>query len=513
MKCRRSAAPPLAHRPSTVCCAALILLAALPTAAQEDTRRFVFSPAVTLSGAYTETDTGQARSGARDGEFVTQVSPGFRLAGRGARVQGSLDYTLNATWYSKTPEAKTFDNALSAAFTAEAVENRLFIEGRGHIAKQSLSPYGTQSVDQLGRYNDNRAEVGTATLSPYLVGQLGSAAAWQLRYNVFASETRGSSLSDSLAYGPMLSVFSRSSGALVGWAVSASQQTVDFKAGRKTDFERFNGQLFFRPHSDWQLSLNAGQERTDVGVGTQQRYDNWGAGLRWTPTPRTTIAVQGDERYFGRGHSLVFEHRMRRSVWRYSDIRDSSSGGDPNGVGQPITLYELLFLQFASVWPDPVQRDRMVRDFLRSIGRDPNELVAGGVLTAGVSLQRRRDLSWALLGRRTTLTLQAFASDTQLLDTASPAATNDGPVHLWGYVGTVSHRLTPTSTVSLSGSRQVARATLTQGGNNLKSVQLTWDSVVSVRTSVSLGARYSVFNSPVDPYREAALTASLGMRF
>lgn len=501
-------------RPTAI--AAALALSAWPALAQDagqgaDSRRFTLTPTFTASETYTETDAGPNR-GVRDGEFVTRLSPGLRITSRSGRVRGSLDYTLNATWYSKSSESKSFDNVLSAAFVAEAIDNRLFIDARASISQQSISPYGRQSADDRTRYNDNQTEVRTATLSPYVVGTIGELATWQLRYDASLTDTRGGAVNDSTSYGPLLTVSSADTGALVGWGLLASQQTIDFKAGRATEIERVNAQLFFRPDPELTLSLNGGKERTNVGAAFTRSYDNWGAGLRWTPTPRTTIALQGDERYYGRGHSVLVEHRMRRSVVRYTDSRDSTNGADATGVGQPVTLYQLLFLQFASVQPDPALRDQLVRDFLRAIGRDPNELVAGGLLGSAVSLQQRRDLSWALLGVRTTLNLQAYNSTTRILDNPNNSFSTD-PVKLWGYSATVSHRLTPTSSVSLTGSRQIAKSSGTQPGNDLKSLLLSWSEQVGRRTSVGLSARYSVFDSPTDPYREAAVTASVTMVF
>ena len=44
-------------------------------------------------------------------------------------------------------------------------------------------------------------------------------------------------------------------------------------------------------------------------------------------------------------------------------------------------------------------------------------------------------------------------------------------------------------------------------------VSLNWTDRLGPRTTVSVSARYSVFNSATDPYRESAVTASLSMRF
>ena len=59
----------------------------------------------------------------------------------------------------------------------------------------------------------------------------------------------------------------------------------------------------------------------------------------------------------------------------------------------------------------------------------------------------------------------------------------------------------------------MTKATLTQPSNDLKSAALTWTEKLGRRTNASLSTRYSVFNSATDPYREAAVTATLVMRF
>jgi uncharacterized protein (PEP-CTERM system associated) len=507
---RNRACPDTTLHPTAL--AAALVLAAGPAVAQDaPARTFTLTPHFTASETYTVTDSGQNRD-VRDGEFVTRLGPGLRLASRSGRVQGSLDYTLNATWYSKNSDARTIDNALSAAFLAEAVESRFYIDARASISRQPVSAYGRQSFDDRTGFNENRAEVATATLSPYLVGMFGDLASWQLRYNASVTETRGSSVNDSTTYGPVFTVSSARPGALIGWGLLASKSTVDFKAGRATEIQRLNAQVFVRPNPDLSLSVNGGQERTNVGSTISRTYDNWGAGLRWTPTPRTQIALQRDQRYFGRGHSVLVEHRMRRSVVRYTDSRDSTNGADHAGVGQPITLYQLFFLQFASLQPDPVLRDQLVRDFLRAINRDPNELVAAGLLGSAVSLQHRRDLSWALQGIRTTLTLQANTTNSRILDDPTNTARRESD-RLWGYSATVSHRLTPVSSLTLTGARQVTKSTPTLAGNDLKSLLLGWSSQISTRTSVGVSARYSIFDSPSDPYREAAVTASVSLLF
>jgi len=62
------------------------------------------------------------------------------------------------------------------------------------------------------------------------------------------------------------------------------------------------------PDIDWRFSVNGGREESNVGTPAKQGYSNYGAGLQWTPSPRTRLVLQADERYFGRSHSATFEY-------------------------------------------------------------------------------------------------------------------------------------------------------------------------------------------------------------
>ena len=44
-------------------------------------------------------------------------------------------------------------------------------------------------------------------------------------------------------------------------------------------------------------------------------------------------------------------------------------------------------------------------------------------------------------------------------------------------------------------------------------VSLAWSDQIGRRTSAGASARYSVFDSPTNPYHETALSATLSMRF
>jgi uncharacterized protein (PEP-CTERM system associated) len=419
---------------------------------------------------------------------------------------------LNLVHYSKQRDAESVQQSLAAALTAEAIENRAFVDATAGISQQAISPFGVQSVGNGSQAASNRTEVATASISPYVRGSLGPYANYVARLSASGTRASQQSSSSSSSSTALLALTSPGAGSALGWDINGSRQQVDFGVGGKSQTDRVNLSLFLRPVSELQLGVSAGRESTNIIGTTRRSYDNWGGSVRWTPGPRTNLALQVDRRYFGSSHSLVFSHRMRQTVWQYTDSRGAVLSSDPNGLGQPVTLFALYNVLFASVEPDPALREILILEFLRSIGRQPGELVYGsGLLTSAASKQRRQDLSFAINGVRTSFSLLAFRNQTSALDIASPGGASL-PVKQTGLNSALSYRLTPQSSVSLSATYLAVGDSGSQLGNDLTALSLTWSNRPSRSITTALTGRYSVFDGP-SSYREAAIVASINYQF
>jgi uncharacterized protein (PEP-CTERM system associated) len=460
--------------------------------------------------------SGSTQQGPGD-DAVLQIHPGVQLAAGAGRVRGQLDYGLNVIHHTQAvagqDQADTLQNNLNAAFNAEVVERWAFVNATATITQQVLSAYGQQSVDGT-QANSNRSEVTQVALRPYVQGQLAGWATYRVGLAADATHAQGSPTPDSHNTGANVTLGSASTGALLGWSATGTQQHTAF-GSQNTDNSRVSVSLLIRPDPEWNGSLRGGFETTSVGSLYRKTYSNWGGDLRWTPSSRTTAQFGMDQRYFGASHQLLLEHRFPSSSVRYTNIRDVNSAASGAGVGQPVTVYQMLYAQLASLQPDPTLRDQLVRDTLLTQHLDGNAMVAGGFVNGGTTVQRRDDLSLTYLGRRSTFTLQAFSSTTRRIDTTT-AGVDTAPVQQAGLNATVSYRLTPQTSVNLSGSSLRTPGTETQAGNRLKSAALSMSSQINKGLSASLSARYSAFDGatgPTGPYREAALSASLNLRF
>lgn len=449
-------------------------------------------------------------------EYLFRASPSLTMAHRGGRMQGTLIYSgaYSTRRGIDDREDSEYLNSLSANYLFEVIDGIGFLDTRASITQQTIAAVGSP-VGFL-ESTANRTEVRSVAVSPYLRGALSTFAEYEARGS--ATVTRGGrdTASDSDIYEGLFSLRSQRRGAVFGWGLSGSRQRVKFLvSAAPTITDRVNAEVSFQPDIDWRFTVNGGVERTDVVGALRQQYENYGASVQWTPSPRTTVAVQGEERYFGSAYRATIAHRLAQSTFRFSSSRDINIGSGALAQGQAVTLYELYFSQYASLVPDPVQRDQFVLALIAATGRDRNEVVSGGLFgNSGIALERRDDVIWTWTGPRLTLNASAYAVNTERVDTGgvNPASRNDN-ARLRGYAAGAGWRLTELTTVNASGSRTMSKDTVTLVRSDLKSVTFGLTSQLGARTTGVLSTRYSVLNGASEAYRETALTGSISLRF
>ena len=306
--------------------------------------------------------------------------------------------------------------------------------------------------------------------------------------------------------------------ARLGWAADYSHQAIDFgaNAAGSNVIDRLVGSLRLAATPELRLTARAGRESNDYAAPNNGSALTWGWSAAWRPSERTTLDLAQDRRFFGRSHSVRFEHRMSRSVWTFSDTQDISTNASATGAAGQRTVFDLLFIQFASIAPDPVLRTALVDAYLLNNGQTRATLANGGILTSGASVQRDQRLSFAVLGVRTTLLLSAFQTNTQGLDGAGPVSgdlAKGNSVRQNGQSVNLSHRLTPISAISADFTRTHVTSAAGGQGTDLRSLTATWSTRFGARLDGSLSLRRAVFEAAVNPYSENALIANLRVQF
>lgn len=465
----------------------------------------------TLTDAYRPDD-----GSARRGEAITTLGAGLRMSGRGARVTGSVDYSLSGLIHARDTAANELQNRLQAALDAELVPRHFFVGARASITQQPVSALGVQSVDgSSGR--SNLTELSVLSLQPTLKGQLGLGIEFTSALLLSATDTgqaaQSSQRSDSVNGSASVQLKS-STDRRLGWNISASRSVADFMTGRRTEDDRLTAGLKFDPDVDWQFRLRVGVEANDYRTAGKERYDSWGGGLQWMPSPRTKLSFDGDRRAFGHSHSLALEHRSRRTLWRYSDGQDVTRGSADTAQSL-VGAYDLFFQLFASQEPDPDKRAELVDSLLQRNGLTRDSQIAAGFLTSAVTLRRRQEAALAIDAQRSTWLFTVFSDRSQRVDTFSAGlddTAGGGQVRQRGLSVIVTHRLSPTGAINLAAS---AIRSSQSGGlqTDLRSLSAGWTERLGPRTSFMLSIRHTDYEAITDAYTENAVIANLNLRF
>ena len=466
---------------------------------------FFWQPTLSVSETLTS-NVGLDRGSNARADSITDINPGLRLSSRTGRIIGDVDYSLHGLVYARRSSFDEVQQALSARGTAEAIDNWAYVDASASISQQSISALGTRSADR-NLADGNRAEVSTYQLAPYVRGPLGSFANYVVRWEGTSSNSSGSSAKStsseaSVVLSSSVALFSR-----LGWSLNASQQSSEFENQGTQEATRFNGRLTFAVTPEFQLLAGGGRERNDYQLGGQKSTTTWSAGFTWRPSERTRLEVTRDHRFFGNAYNIRFEHRTPRTVWTFVDGQDVNTTAGANSANLQRNLFDQWYLQFAAIAPDPVQRTALVNAFLKA---------NGGFLTNAASIQRRQNLSLALIGVRSTLLISTSRNDARAVnETATNAGdlSNGRNLHSTGMGVNLSHRLTPLSALSADLSMSRNSSTVDNQVTRLRSLTTTYTTRLSQQIDLSISARRTLFHSDLDPYTESAVVANLKVQF
>lgn len=490
-----------------------------PAATQaDDAPRHTWFIAPRISVSETLTDNVLLLDSNKQADQITQISPGVRISAIEPRLKLYLDYQRSEFLYAQNSGANTYQNSLNSFGTLEAIEKWFFVDFSGIILQQPISAFGTQSPSYAS-INPNLTESSNYRVSPYIRGTLGSLATYEVRYSRSWMHAKADFVSDVDSEDWIARIGSRTALSKFGWSLEASQQRADYSLGRETDADRVRGVLSYEVLSDLRLSVIAGRETNNYISIDKESHNIHGFGFDWSPNERTKLAGFRETRFFGDGHSFTFTHRTPLSAWRFSDSRDVSIL--PNqltlvGLG---SMFDLIYQQFASVESDPVKRAALASNFLAANNISPNAAAIAGFLTSSAFVQRQRDLSFALIGARNTLTFLLSQSESQQLGTFSgfDSFSNASNIRQYGFTVTLDHRLSPLSSINLTLSRQRSTGSFSnpigEENDTLHAFNITFTTKLGPHTTASLGARRAVFTGTISPYTEDAVVGTITVQF
>ncbi len=474
-------------------------------------------PSITVQETFTDNVApGQAT---KTSDLITEVSPGVRVDGNTARLKMHFDYHLRELWYAQGTTGSQTQHALNSFATLEAVEKLLFVDVNGTISRQNISAFGVQSPNNYTD-NANSTETRYFRISPYLRGNLGGVANYEARYTRSAVRAKSGGASDSDTQEWLGRVQGDTPLANLGWSADASRQKYDYTLGRKNESDRLRGQLVYRVDPQLRLSASLGRERNDFLSQSKQSTNTTGYGADWNPTERTQLSAFREKRFFGHGHNVSAKHRLPRSAVSYVDSRDISALPNQAGAVGLGNIFDLLFSQMASSIPDPAARTAAINSLLLQNGLSPNVQVNAGFLSSQVTIQRRQELSYVLLGARNTLTLAVNRTRNDSLSTLLVAGDDFSQVNAIAQKGFNvgwSHQLSALSSVNIVGALTRSAGIGGTSGvsleNTQKSLSASLTTKLGARTNAAVTARRTEVDGSLTPYTENAVIGSVSIQF
>lgn len=421
-------------------------------------------PRLTVSETYTDNIRlgGRAGIGGFGGlnglngsEFITQISPGVKITGKGHRFESNLNYTLNNLIYAKN-ERFRMRNQLNTDATAEIIKHHFFIDGRAAITQQNAFLFGPQALDNA-TLTGNLRNVYRWSISPYVRQRFSNLASGEVRYVHGEVSSNVNSFSNSSSDAAIFSLNSGSAFRTLGWGINYSHTQIDRKYTRPgfgklqtIELERTTGMLRYAVTSRLNLIGTAGYERNSfISIRGRTSSPFWKVGVSWTPTKRTKIDVSGGKRFFGNTYAASVDHRTRNTVWNLSYVEDISTFGRQSQAGGSILSASMLGQLFSGVQGG----EALLNQGLPLSFSDPNNF-----LTNRLFLLKRLQASLTLNGKKNSLVFRGFnysrksfspdEEDADLIGIGNAALTRNttqtGGNLLW------NHRLSPRTNANIN---------------------------------------------------------------
>jgi uncharacterized protein (PEP-CTERM system associated) len=503
------------------------LAAAFPAHAAWD-----FSPMASARLTYSDNVTLQSDDKAESG-MVLQLRPGFQLVNRSQRFDLSLGYSLNLYHYTghRPGAGQRHNQELNGNLKGRLVEDLLYLDATAAISQQAASAFGPLQ-DGNDHVANNRNEVRSYRVSPYLVHRFGAFANGVLRYshdsvstdNVGMRRSEGNTVNATLTSGPTFRRF--------GWDATVTRSVLNEQLPRvdnganeqTTSSKNANVGLHYAASPQLNIGVYGGYDDFDFsGLGGKQSGSAYGANLQWTPSARTSVQASAGHRFYGPSYNLVLQHRSRGTVWNinYSDAVTSSRSQFV--LPQAIDTAAMLDNLFRAQISDPLLRAAAVQAYMQQTGLPPSLATSINFFSNRYSLQKQLSASVGWQLARTTTLFSLYKSRREMLSNQqvdsvllgnSLAIFNDNTEQT-GATASLSYRPGAQTVLTLSGKAINVESLTVAQSNHHRSVHLNLARTFSPRLSGSVEVRHVKGGAGIggQQYTENAVTAVLTSKF
>lgn len=453
-------------------------------------------------------------------ELVSEFVPSLVLRSNGRRLKADADIQLDAIDYLHHTLPDAVLPRGGAEGTLEAVEQHLYVNA-AVLANQTLNEVAGASPVQPSNFNT--FTYVNYRLSPYWRGELPGGVIYLVRSDngwLRATGATGASTVDSQLADETAELDRLPSP--LGWTVRLQTVRTSYVDPTVPDTRETSGRVFLKAEADqqWIFGVIGGAEAENYLV-QESGHPIYGASLEWRPAQRTQVSIEDERRFFGAHWQYTVRHHSGSFVLSMAGYRDvetaSQSVFATSTVGQMQTMLDSMLSESV---PDPIERAAAIQNLFAQQNVSEELSAAATIFGSFPLMQTTNQAALTWIGRRNSVTYNAFASRIQPLPESMTTFTIPGGELLRneqiGQDLSFNHRLTPWTSVTLNGQYRttfgIAEATGSQ--THQATGQLRLDHEFTPRTHAYLGARMQFIESNVvTNSREKALLCGFNHRF
>lgn len=470
----------------------LLFCVALGCASPVFAQQWIIEPSVETQATLTNNANYQSGS-QREGDLVFNILPAVSFSREGPRLRVNGSAALNLIGYAEGTQSSRMQPRADILANLEAIDRLFYVEAALRANQETLNPFLAQSDTES---TFNKYTYAQGRISPYFQGAAGNDWRYLVRSdNSYTYTTQADTALSDAYYGRHVAEIVRAATPL-GGSLQVQSEVTRFTdqgtADQRLDLARSTVNYEFTPQ--FTAGLRGGYERTNY-TADDTSGPIYGVELAWVPTPSTRLAGFWESRFFGSSYQFDLSNRQRRLATNFSASRSIATYPQlifqlPAAGNVSSLLDAILIARF----PDPVERAQQVRDLMESQGL-PSSLPGNvNIFSQGVNVLTSGSGSFALIGARNTLALTLYYLKTDLLpDAAIPPTfiTFNNNIQKRASL-TLSHRLSPVTTLNATASRIETRGFDESAGNvtdqNIFGVQASRQ--LTPRSSAFIGGRY-----------------------
>ncbi|PCI17275.1 MAG: TIGR03016 family PEP-CTERM system-associated outer membrane protein [Piscirickettsiaceae bacterium] len=258
------------------------------------------------------TDNSGLRSTNEESEFIVSVTPTISLHREAARSNIDLNAALEIN--SQNNGGENFNPRLQFDSNWELLENHFFVDLGATGAQYSSNPFTSTSINSVNSGGDVTTNYDLE-ISPYFINRFRRYADLEARYTYDKQINKGAVTNGSTSDIINISLNSGEVFSRIFWGLQYTKDEISSEQTTDSNFESYSANVGYAINRSWRINGTVGIENNDfTTTRSSNDGDFWSVDVVWTPSPRTSLTVGYDDRFFGGTPTLDFEHRFRRSA-------------------------------------------------------------------------------------------------------------------------------------------------------------------------------------------------------